>query len=378
MAALGDEGGRRAQIDGLRVLAMVGVLYVHYWNERPTLEFVRVSLFFVVSGFLISHILLSSKDSLSKISIINFYIRRSLRLLPSLFLVLLIAVLFNMDGIRSSVKWHVLQGSNLYFMNTEGWKPWIVAHLWSLNVVEQFYILSPIIIMFFSRRSIFLIYAGVFALSIVLRVHCVDLGISPWAKIVLFVFDPLAAGAILALVKENRDVQAVLTSRLSNLVSIAIIFSPFVVGHNFGQSESYRILSIYALSSVVLSAYVGYGGVVALVLANPVARFLSRVSYSTYIYHMAIWWLIAENWPTLYHKGPITFFAMSTSTIIVATLSWHLVEKHFDALKVFFPVAKTLHNPAGDTVSDRPRNLPVKSQTASPKDGSISYARSGW
>jgi peptidoglycan/LPS O-acetylase OafA/YrhL len=295
MAALGDEGGRRAQIDGLRVLAMVGVLYVHYWNDRPTLEFVRVSLFFVVSGFLISHILLSSKDSLSKISIINFYIRRSLRLLPSLFLVLLIAVLFNMDGIRSSVKWHVLQGSNLYFMNTEGWKPWIVAHLWSLNVVEQFYIFSPLIIIFFSRRAIFLVYTCVFALSIFLRVHCVDLGISPWAKIVLFVFDPLAAGAVLALVKENKDVQAVLTSRLSNVVSIAIIFSPFVVGHKFGQSESYRILSIYALSSVVLSAYVGYNGVVALVLANPVARFLSRVSYTTYIYHMAIWWLIAEK-----------------------------------------------------------------------------------
>jgi peptidoglycan/LPS O-acetylase OafA/YrhL len=377
MAAFGGEDGRRSQIDGLRVLAMVGVLYVHYWNERPTLEFVRVSLFFVVSGFLISHILLSSKDAQSKIGIINFYIRRSLRLLPSLFLVLLIAVSFDMDGIRSSLKWHALQGSNLYFMNTEGWKPWIVAHLWSLNVVEQFYIFSPLIIIFFSRRSIFLIYTGVFALSIFLRVHCVDLGISPWAKIVLFVFDPLAAGAILALVKENRDVQAILTSRLSNVASLAIIFSPFVFGHDFGQSESYRILSIYALSSFVLSAYVGFGGVVALLLANPVSRFLSRVSYATYIYHMAIWWIIAETWPPLYHKGPITFLVMSTSTIVVATLSWHLVEKHFDALKAYFPVAKTLNNSAGKTVSDRPRNLPVKSQTASPEDGAISYARSG-
>jgi peptidoglycan/LPS O-acetylase OafA/YrhL len=374
MAKLRDDGGRRAQIDGLRVLAMVGVLYVHYWNDRPTLEHVRVSLFFVVSGFLISHILLSAKESMSKISIINFYIRRSLRLLPSLLLVLLIAFSFNMDGIRSSVYWHALQGSNLYFMNTQGWKPWIVAHLWSLNVVEQFYMFSPLIIMFFSRRSIFLVYASVFAFSIFLRVHCLDLGISPWAKIVLFVFDPLAAGAILALVKENRDVQAVLTSRLNNVVSIAIMLSPFVFGQKFGQSESYRILSIYALSSVVLSAYVGYSGVVALVLANPVSRFLSRISYATYIYHMAIWWLIAESWPVLYQKGPTTFFVMSTSTIVVAALSWHLVEKHFDALKVFFPVAKALHSPVG-TESDRPRNLAVKSQTASPEDGSIAYAR---
>ncbi|RWO95868.1 acyltransferase [Mesorhizobium sp.] len=362
MAASGDEGGRRAQIDGLRVLAMVGVLYVHYWNERPTLEFVRVSLFFVVSGFLISHILLSSKDSLSKKSIINFYIRRSLRLLPSLFLILLTAVLFDMDGIRSNIMWHVFQGSNLFFYVTEGWKPWIVAHLWSLNIVEQFYIISPLVIMLFSKRSIFLIYTSIFTLSIFLRVHCLDLGISPWAKSVLFVFDPLAAGAILALVKENRDVQAILTSRLSNFVSIAIIVSPFAIGDKFGQSESYRILSIYALSSIVLSAYVGYTGVVALVLANPVSRFLSRIGYATYIYHMAIWWLIAEHWPTLYHKGPTTFFVMSISTIIVATLSWHLVEKHFDALKAFFPVAKPLHNLPGNSVGSAPEFPGEKSE----------------
>ncbi|OCP04981.1 hypothetical protein BC374_16440 [Ensifer sp. LC13] len=332
-------GGRREQIDGLRVIAMTGVLYVHYWNEHPTLESVRVSLFFIISGFLIGIILLSAKDSRATINVTNFYVRRSLRLLPALFLMLIVATLFNMDGIRQSLAWHTFQMSSLYFAMTEGWKPWVAAHLWSLNIVEQFYLTAPLIIIFLSRRHIFVAYCIIFTMSVVARTHHAELGLFAWSNIV-FAFDPVAAGALLALVKDNADVRAVLTSKINNLVSIAIIASPFAIGVEFGHSETYKLLCIYALSSIVLSSYNGYKGVPAHLLANSVTRFLSRISYAIYVYHMALWWLVAGQWPELYQTGPVTFFVMSTVTVAVATVSWHLIEKHFDALKTAFPVTQ--------------------------------------
>jgi peptidoglycan/LPS O-acetylase OafA/YrhL len=317
--------GRREQIDGLRVIAMTGVLYVHFWNDRPTLEFVRVSLFFIVSGFLIGIILLSAKDTKMTINVTNFYIRRFLRLLPALFIMLFVAYLFNMDNIRDNISWHALQMSSLYFAISESWTPWVVSHLWSLNIVEQFYVVSPIIVIFFSRRKIFVTYVVIFVASVIIRTSYNELGLSEWSKVVV-AFDPVAAGAILALIKDNIDVRAILTSKLNNLFSIAVIFSPFIIGFEFGQSETYRILSIYALSSIVLSSYVGYKGVFALLLANRLTRFLSRVSYATYVYHLVIWWIVAEQWPALYERGPLTFFVMSAATIVIATISWHLAE----------------------------------------------------
>ncbi|HEV7320765.1 MAG TPA: acyltransferase [Ensifer sp.] len=339
MTATEVRGGRREQIDGLRVIAMTGVLYVHYWNEHPTLESVRVSLFFIISGFLIGTILLSAKDSGATINVINFYVRRSLRLVPALLLMLVVAALFNMDGIRESLVWHTFQMSNLYFAINESWKPWVAAHLWSLNIVEQFYLTAPLIILFLSRRRIFVAYCIIFAISVIVRANPRELGVLAWSNIV-FSFDPVAAGALLALVKDNADVKAVLTSKVNNLASIALIASPFAIGAEFGHSETYRLLSIYALSSIVLSSYNGYKGVSAYLLANPATRFLSRVSYATYVYHMALWWLIAGQWPDLYKTGPVTFFVMSTATVVVATASWHLIEKHFDALKTSFPVTQ--------------------------------------
>ncbi|KSV77857.1 acyltransferase [Ensifer sp. ENS08] len=339
MAATGARGDRREQIDGLRVIAMTGVLYVHYWNEHPTLESVRVSLFFIISGFLIGVILLSAKDTQATINVTNFYIRRSLRLLPALFLMLFVAALFNMDGIRNSLAWHTFQMSSLYFAITQDWEPWVAAHLWSLNIVEQFYLTAPLIIIFLSRRHIFVAYVLIFTMSVIARTYSDELGLLAWSNIVL-AFDPVAAGAILALVKDNADVRAVLTSKLNNLASVAIIASPLFVGFKFGHSETYKLLCIYALASIVLSSYIGYKGVSAYLLANPVTRFLSRVSYATYVYHMALWWLVAEQWPALYRAGPMTFVIMSTITVIVATISWHLVERHFDALKALFPVTQ--------------------------------------
>jgi peptidoglycan/LPS O-acetylase OafA/YrhL len=358
----GDLRGRREQIDGLRVIAMIGVLYVHYWNPHPTLEFVRVSLFMTVSGFLICLILLSAKESGRQIRVLNFYIRRLLRLMPALVLMLAVAAYFNMDGIRSSIGWHLFQMSNVYFFLTEQWKPWVVSHLWSLNVVEQFYLFCPITVIFLSRRQIFVAFAIVLAATILMRVHNEALGLTDWANIVILTYDPIAAGVLLALVKDDHNVRAVLTSTANTVLAIAIIFSPFMFGEEFGRSESYRALCNYALASLVLGAYLGYKGVPGVVLANSLTRSLSQSSYATYVFHMPIWWLVGEWAPDLYRKGPVTFLVMSSVSIMAATLSWQLAEKHLNALKAYFPVegGRRAQEPLGSEVlPESPADAPA-------------------
>src|SRR5689334_905120 len=90
-----DDGERAAQIDGLRAIAMLGVLYVHFWDDRPLTEHLRVSLFFVVSGFLITYIHDRARQKGGTINVLNFYVRRGLRLLPALLVFVIVALAFN-------------------------------------------------------------------------------------------------------------------------------------------------------------------------------------------------------------------------------------------------------------------------------------------
>ena len=73
------------EIDGLRIVAIIGVLYVHFWNKNHGMEHLRVSLFFVISGFVITMTLLKAKDGPGNVNIRNFYTRRALLLFSALF-----------------------------------------------------------------------------------------------------------------------------------------------------------------------------------------------------------------------------------------------------------------------------------------------------
>ena len=120
---------RRAQIDGLRAIAMAGVLYVHFWNDHPVTEFLRVSLFFTVSGFLITHMLWKARAEGGALLPLNFYIRRALRLFPALAVLVAFGILFDIDGFRGRAFWHLFQLSNLSFPYYQDVRPFVTGHL---------------------------------------------------------------------------------------------------------------------------------------------------------------------------------------------------------------------------------------------------------
>src|ERR1700730_7417958 len=119
----------RPQLDALRTFAVFGVLGSHYWLKESLLGHFGVRLFFVLSGFLITSILLQRGSTLA------FYARRAARLWPAFYLCLAFALLLDLDGYRTSWKWHAAQLTNIFLSRHGTWDlAWPAAALWSLNV----------------------------------------------------------------------------------------------------------------------------------------------------------------------------------------------------------------------------------------------------
>ncbi len=173
----------RREIDGLRALAVLPVILFHAGFKIFSGGFVGVDVFFVISGFLITTILLSELEA-GNFSLINFYERRARRILPVLFFVMLLCLPFawiwlipdDMKSFSQSVVAVSLYASNILFWGTSGYfdsaaelKP--LLHTWSLAVEEQYYLFFPVFLMLawrFGKRWIFNCLVFVFILSLAL------------------------------------------------------------------------------------------------------------------------------------------------------------------------------------------------------------------
>lgn len=309
------------------------------------MENLRFTLFLVISGFLITHILVSAKASGGELVARNFYIRRALRLFPALLIVFVLAYILDADGFRDSAGWHLLPTSNIYLAMNETMKPWVVAHLWSLNLLEQFYLIWPLVILFQSEKVLqFVVVLGIAGLAFV-RVNAEALGVDWWWLTFVFAFDPILVGALFYRLQRHKPVRDVLTAPFSLAFALFVIASPLLVSHvpawqDFARSISYRFFAQPALAVLVLGAYHGYRGPVGWVLQSPPARFLAQISYGVYVYHMIAWYIAAEFYPAIFEKGPQTFLVMSAITTGVATVSWYLIEAPIGRMKRHFPVRR--------------------------------------
>jgi peptidoglycan/LPS O-acetylase OafA/YrhL len=346
---------RHAQLDGLRAIAMCGVLYVHLFNRDAATENLRVSLFFVLSGFLITHILLTAKDSGRRLSILHFYIRRALRLFPALVLLVIAASAFNMDGTRASAFWHLAQLSNVYFVTYHApgdWHPWVLGHLWSLNVVEQFYLVAPLLVLLLPRRRLLVTAACIWIITVFLRTNAPHVGVlAPYVYNVLC-YDPIFAGVLTCLLLRNDGFAEMVRSRLGTLVALLVFAMPLYMWADFGHSESYRLLIQPALGLIVAQAYFGFSGPIGWLLGSAPAGFLARISYGVYLYHLAIWWGVSQVYPPMLAQGWAALMIVSVLSVLMATLTWYLIESPISRLKRYFPVASKPYLQTADRTDD--------------------------
>jgi peptidoglycan/LPS O-acetylase OafA/YrhL len=356
--------GHRPQLDGLRALAVFGVLLAHTiprMQERFDAGFAGVRLFFVLSGFLITDILLRARAEAEaagcgRARVLGaFYARRFLRIFPPYYAVLFLAAGLGLPQVRETLGWHLAYLSNVFAYRV-GWPRTYLGHLWSLAVEEQFYLAWPAVVLFAPPRRLPAVVLAAVGLAPASRLLFAALGPEPLrAGVVTFsCLDTLGAGALLALVwRAGGDSPSLRpwVRRVSLAVGAALLGGMLLsshlnlswLGRFAGKDLAYALVFLW----LVDRAAEGFGGAARHLLeARPVV-YLGRISYGIYLYHEfvpALVRLLEQGLGVgLYfpaEMGVPRLVAVAAATVPLAALSWHLFEKPLNGLKSKVPYVR--------------------------------------
>lgn len=308
---------RIAELDGVRGLAILLVLVHHYCRDLPaagwvdrlvltaaSIGWIGVDLFFLLSGYLITRILLDAKSSPGFLRV--FYARRTLRIFPPYYLLLFflfwLTPALGVSLIGESAKdspWFWLYGSN-FLIAVDDWPHRVLAPLWSLAVEEHFYLIWPLVILavpgpHLARVTILIALGSAF-----LRFVGLTLG---WSTSAIYVLtftrlDALAVGGFLATVTRSGAGSLARVSRIGGRVGFAgIVFGLTAISLGRGHWGSWNGPS---LVGEFLALAIGLGGALIWLLSvdhrhpapamlrSPVLTFVGRRSYAMYLWHMPL------------------------------------------------------------------------------------------
>lgn len=352
-------------LDGLRALAAGAVLVSHFFPERSMIQrsfhFGRfgVLLFFVLSGFLITGLLLRGRDAVdqgraTRGSVFRAFVtRRALRIAPIYYLVVLIGWWAGYGPISNLIVWHLTYTGNIALTYFE--QPLAQAtHLWSLCVEEQFYLLWPLVVLFAPRRRMPWIAASLVIFSFGYEAVGTLRGRSfEQTHLVLQgCMDALGLGALLAMFRhrdEQGGTRAAALSFYCALIGAPLFFFAQGFRYQFGLPSTdrlaYRLPGDLGLAFISLAlVYLGISSGPSLLrrfLEFAPLRFIGRISYGIYLYHLfliPIGRAVARRYdrPEL-ARGTEMFFLYGAISTVLATISWYVIEAPINRQKVRFP-----------------------------------------
>ncbi|WP_394885698.1 acyltransferase family protein (plasmid) [Mesorhizobium sp. AaZ16] len=374
--------GRDRQLDALRALAVSMVLYAHFFDsDGSNWGHLGVRLFFVLSGFLITRLLLEARSAgefKPATALKAFYSRRALRIFPPYFAVLAFVWLAGLEQSRVVLTWHGLYLSNYWYALRDAWDPWVLCHTWSLSIEEQFYIVWPLVILFAPRQSIERICIGVIAFSLAYRFYWPLTGTPSLARDLLppASMDALAAGALLAAYRSRSAVWPLwmrlgwLPLACAFLVAHWLSPSPVTPQQAWALWIASEVLPLLPLVMLVGCCSSGVGGSVGRIAELPLLTGLGRISYGVYLFHPIALSLVVKAQPwipvNVSSQGAGRLLVAGTATLIVALISWLLFERPINALKRYFPyVPLPQSNAALAGRAGAPRSAGLLAQRAS-------------
>jgi peptidoglycan/LPS O-acetylase OafA/YrhL len=332
--------GYRPALDGLRAVAIAAVLLYHTGGILPG-GTVGVDLFFVLSGFLITTLLLEERSSLGAVSLRRFYRRRALRLLPALFAVLaaflafsLVVAIVNPGSLREDL-FGVFAGIG-YFSNVAmmgepvtSSMPGELRHLWSLAAEEQFYLVWPLVLGFILRSRVRLALLVVSAGVVLMTARQLQLYVdgASWERIGFGVDTrnvSILVGCALALLLALPGRPRLDWARwLAAPAAVCVVAFFFV---DFGRELFAGPLVVFAIccAALILGVLDEQSPLARLLSVGPVV-FVGRISYSLYLWHFPVFVVLGVNKPGVVAAAVPALLI----TVACAVASYYFIELPF-------------------------------------------------
>ena len=361
--------GYMPQLDGLRALAVIGVWFEHWGiaQERGFryVEWGRLAvwLFFVLSGFLITGILLKSKRDVEEgnqgvgRAAKVFYIRRFLRILP-IYYITLFAAAVAVPEVRKAFWWHLTYTTDFWVSLHPDQFP-AGVHFWTLAVEEQFYLMWPWLVLLLPRQRLSSVLFGLMFASIGYRIAVVYSGIPAEAPIALPMpllgnIDKFAMGSLIAVYQAQgregriRNLTRIgLWAGLPLLVLMEISKSVAIDPHTWhvsllpSMSESRNTFAFTSFVAgwvcvwLVGGASKGFGGVPGRILSARMLTSVGKISYGLYLFHMFVPAVLQRLHIPLPPPQMVwaRFFNYASVTLVAGAVSWHFIESPLNSLK---------------------------------------------
>lgn len=341
-------------LDGLRAIAVIGIIIYHLNRQWLTGGFLGVDTFFVISGYLITSLLLKEYEETGIINLKNFWLRRVKRLMPAVIVLVCVVVLATLIlkpdqivGIKHDAFAAVLYVSNWWYIVSDvnyfeqfAFMP--LKHLWSLAIEEQFYIFFPIVLITLlltvrKYRNVTLIFwiISLVSLFVMIMISQPHMGHSR----VYFGTDTrlqtMLLGVMLAFLwppfklKKNPNVAIRHVVDTVGVLSVICLLSLFIlVDDNSDWIYNGGFYLISAMTLFVISSAVHPSGYFARILGNPVFVYIGKRSYSLYLWHFPV----ISFLHSYFVDGQIPVYVYIIDvvvTIIFAELSYRYIETPF-------------------------------------------------
>jgi peptidoglycan/LPS O-acetylase OafA/YrhL len=336
----------RKEIDGLRAICILPVIFYHFNFPYFNGGYIGVDIFFVISGYLICSLVIKDINE-KRFSLKNFYERRARRILPLLFLVIIVTtliskILYSPDYFESIIESSLSSTflfSNFYFWKQSGYfevgselNP--LFHTWSLSIEEQFYILFPILFLFFfsifQKRILFFILG---LIIVGLTISYYSSRFHPSANFYLLPFRAfeICFGILSALIYNFYNFKN-LNNKYKNYFSLLglflIVLSIFIFNEDTLSPGIISILPITGCAIVIL--FCDHNTQIYKILSNRQLVFIGLISYSLYLWHIPI----LNFYKIIFSiSSKLDYIIIFILVFLISILTWKYIEKPFRNFK---------------------------------------------
>jgi peptidoglycan/LPS O-acetylase OafA/YrhL len=352
----GSSVARNDALDGLRLVAVAAVMAFHFGLPDASGGFLGVDLFFVLSGFLITSLLLGRMRE-GRLDVLDFWARRLRRLLPAVLVLLavmvawgaLVAPAVSRDSLRGDITGTLFYVANWHFITTSTYfasdgVPSPLEHMWSLAVEEQFYLVWPLLLLVVAllvpprrRTAAVGAIAGIGLVASAVRLALI------WASsgqdraylgTDSRVFEPLMGALLAALLASAAARRFVGRAHwgLLALGALGLAWGLASLGGTGGANRAYAdgggVVVAFGAASVIAALATRESGATR-ALALPAIAYLGRLSYAMYLWHWPLdVWTGRYGWWDLSGLGiPVRALVLTVLTVALAAVSYHVIEK---------------------------------------------------